>query len=86
MRRSSGRQPAVEILCRYYDFLADYEICRRRRNPAGAAESAEAFLGKCVGWPMPAKVGKEEKNLFSRSWKECRKHTGMSGQSVWWNG
>lgn len=61
VRRSSGRQPAVEILCRYYDFLADYEICRRRRDPAGAAESAEAFLGEMRRLADAAKVGKRRK-------------------------
>ena len=61
VRRSAGRQPAAEILCRYYDFLTDHEICCRQKDPAGAAESAEGFLREMRRLADAAKVGKRRK-------------------------
>ena len=61
-RRSADRQPAVEILCAYYGFLADYENARRQNDRAVCRKKAAAFLDELQRLADMAKAGKKRKN------------------------
>ncbi len=60
-RRPAGHQPAIEILCLYYDFLAEYEVMRRQRDPEGRAGRTRAFIQEMRRLANEAKVGKRRK-------------------------
>lgn len=60
-RRTSGRQPAVEILCGYYDYLAAYERGKREKNRTLQKECTELFLETLLRLVSVSKAGKKRK-------------------------
>lgn len=72
-RRSADRQPAVEILCAYYGFLADYENARRQNDRASCRKKAAAFLDELQRLADMAKAGKKRKNEVYEEIEAMRK-------------
>src|SRR5699024_3881305 len=60
-RRTSGRQPAVEILCGYYDYLAAYERGKREKNRTLQKECTALCLETLLRLVSVSKAGKKRK-------------------------
>lgn len=60
-RRPASQQPAVEILCQYYDFLTEYETLYRQNRPKDAFERGSSFLADMQFLTDTAKAAKYRK-------------------------